>query len=189
MPSTPEATKRPGGGPEGVARRRLLWLSLIRAGLSATLLIVIYYVLPMTGKIDRSAGIGLAVGLLAVAVILALQIRAISSATYPLLRAIEAMATALPLILLLFASTYVLMNRAEAGAFSQSFDRTGALYFTVTVFSTVGFGDIVPKTDAARIATMIQMLVDLAVLGIVARIIVSAVQLGLQRRSDQPSPT
>jgi hypothetical protein len=29
--------------------------------------------------------------------------------------------------------------------------RTDALYFTVTVFSTVGFGDITAKTETARL--------------------------------------
>jgi hypothetical protein len=81
------------------------------------------------------------------------------------------------------------MYQSDSGSFSQTLNRTAALYFTVTVFSTVGFGDIVPKTDPARIATMTQMLVDLIVLGLVARLIVSAVQLSLQRRSAQPSPT
>jgi hypothetical protein len=164
-------------------------LSVLRAGLSSAALVVLYYLLPMTGKIDVPAGVGLAAGLLVLAAILAFQIRTILSAAYPLLRAVEALATAIPLLLLLFASTYVLMNRAEPGAFSQSFNRTGALYFTVTVFSTVGFGDIVPKTDPARVATMIQMLVDLAVLGLVARLIVSAVQLGRERQSSQASAT
>ena len=36
---------------------------------------------------------------------------------------------------------------------------------TVTVFSTVGFGDISPKSEAARVVLMGQMLGDLAVLG------------------------
>jgi voltage-gated potassium channel len=169
-------------------RRRLLLLSLLRAGLSAALLVLVYYTLPLKGNLDQRAGVGLILGLLALAVILVLQVRAILSATYPLLRAIEALATALPLLLVLFASAYFLMYQADSESFSQTLSRTAALYFTVTVFSTVGFGDIVPKTDPARIATMVQMLVDLIVLGLVARLIVSAVQLSLQRRSAQPAP-
>jgi hypothetical protein len=155
--------------------------------LSATLLLVVYYTVPLTGKLDGSAALGLILGLVALAIIVALQIRAVLSATYPLLRAIEALATAIPLLLVLFASAYFLMNQADSGSFSQPLNRTAALYFTVTVFSTVGFGDIVPKTDTARIATMVQMVVDLVVVGLVVRLIVSAVQLSLQRRSAQPA--
>ena len=33
------------------------------------------------------------------------------------------------------------------GSFTQPLDHTTALYFTVTVFATVGFGDIVAATD------------------------------------------
>jgi hypothetical protein len=170
-------------------RRRLLVHTFVRAGFSATLLVVVYYTLPLKGTLDERAGIGLVLGLAGLGVLLALQIRAILSDTYPLLRAIESLATAIPLLLLIFASAYYLMYQADSGTFSQSLDRTGALYFTVTVFSTVGFGDIVPKTDPARIAVMIQMLVDLIVLGLVARLIVSAVQLSLQRRAAQPPET
>ena len=189
MTTPPEATTRSDKATDHRSRRRLFVLSFIRAGLTASLLLLVYYTLPLTGKLDKSAGVGLILGLAALGVILGFQIRAILSATYPLLRAIEALATALPLLLVLFASAYYLMYQADSGSFSQTLNRTAALYFTVTVFSTVGFGDIVPKTDPARIATMTQMLVDLIVLGLVARLIVSAVQLSLQRRSAQPAPT
>ena len=42
--------------------------------------------------------------------------------------------------------------------FSQKLDHSRALYFTITVFSTVGFGDITPTNDAARLAVGAQML-------------------------------
>jgi hypothetical protein len=189
MTTPPEATTRSDKSRANRPRRRLLVLSLVRAGLSAALLVLVYYTLPLTGKLDQRAGVGLILGLVALGVLFALQVRAILSATYPVLRAIEAMATAIPLLLLLFASAYYLMYHADSGSFSQTLNRTGALYLTVTVFSTVGFGDIVPKTDPARIATMIQMLVDLVVLGLIARLIVSAVQQSVQRRYAQPPPT
>ncbi len=63
----------------------------------------------------------------------------------------ETLGLVLPLCLVLFASTYFLMDRASAASFSQPLTRTDTLYFTVTVFATVGFGDITAKSDAARI--------------------------------------
>ena len=89
-----------------------------------------------------------------------------------------------PLYLLLFASTYFLMERASAAAFTQPLTRTDALYFTVTVFSTVGFGDITPKSEAARVVLIVQMLGDLAVLGAGIRVLLGAVQRGRQQRPD-----
>jgi voltage-gated potassium channel len=76
------------------------------------------------------------------------------------------------------------LERTSAANFSQPLTRTDALYFTVTVFSTVDFGDIVPRSEEARIVLMIQMLGDLALLGAGARILLEAVRRGRQRRTD-----
>jgi hypothetical protein len=79
------------------------------------------------------------------------------------------------------------MADADAGAFSELLGRTDALYFTITVFATVGFGDITPKTDLARVATMVQMLGDLLVVGLVLQVMVGAVKAGRQRRAAAPA--
>jgi hypothetical protein len=96
---------------------------------------------------------------------------------------VEALAAAIPLFLLLFAAAYLRMADADPGAFSEPLSRTDALYFTITVFSTVGFGDITPKTDLARVATMVQMLADLLAVGLVLHVMVGAVKAGMQRRA------
>ena len=88
-----------------------------------------------------------------------------------------------PLYLLLFASTYFLMERASAANFTQPLTRTDALYFSVTVFTTVGFGDISAKSETARVVLIVQMLADLALLGAGARVLLGAVNRGRQRRS------
>ena len=49
------------------------------------------------------------------------------------------------------------------------------MYFAVTTSSSVGFGDIVPVTQTARIMVTIQKVGDLVVVGIVARVILGAV--------------
>jgi voltage-gated potassium channel len=58
--------------------------------------------------------------------------------------------------------------------------RTDALYFTVTVFATVGFGDIVATTQVARLVVTVQMVLDLGVLGLGIHVFLGAVQRGRQ---------
>ena len=58
------------------------------------------------------------------------------------------------------------------------------MYFSTTIFSTVGFGDITAKSQAARVVVTLQMFLDLVILGLVARLVVNAVSLGKQRRVE-----
>jgi hypothetical protein len=86
------------------------------------------------------------------------------------------------LFLAVFATTYYLMGLAKPANFSEPLTRLDAAYFTVTVFSTVGFGDIVAVSEAARAVATAQILGDLVILGLVARALFTAVQTGLSRR-------
>ena len=169
--------------PPAVASRRLVVHGLLRASLTATVLVVLYFTLPMTGSLDASATALLTVGLLVFAAVVTWQVRAVLQSRYPGLRAVEALAAAIPLFLLVFAAAYLQIDLAEAGSFSEPLSRTDALYFTITVFSTVGFGDITPDTEPARIAAMVQMLCDLLVLGVVLQLMVGAVKTSRQRRA------
>ena len=170
-------------------RRRLLVRALLRPALSVTGLLLLYYQLPLKNRFTGTTAAALAVGLVFFAVLLTWQVRAILTADYPRLRAVEALAVSLPLFVLVFASVYFATARNAPSSFSEGLNRTDALYFSVTVFASVGFGDITPVSQPARIMVMIQMLGDLVVVGIVARVILSAVQAGLQRHeSTTPAP-
>ena len=165
-------------------RRRLIFGAVLRSVLAAAVLVVLYYVLPLDWRWDSSTAIRLLIGILVFAGVMVWEVRAIVGSRYPGLRAVEALALILPLFLLLFASTYFVMERASAASFTQPLTRTDALYFTVTVFSTVGFGDITAKSQAARVVLIVQMLADLALLGAGIRVLVGAVQRGREGGSD-----
>ncbi len=62
-------------------------------------------------------------------------------------------------------------------------DHVRALYFTISVFSTVGFGDIVPRSDTARVIVSAQMILDLALLGAVVRLIFNAARSRVEGRA------
>ena len=145
------------------------------------MLVVIYYLLPLNRSSTAVAVTLLIIGLVALMGLVTYQVRSIIRSSFPLLRGVEALATSIPLFLLLFAATYVVLATISAGNFSQPLSRTDAIYFTVTVFATVGFGDITAKTEVARLVVTGQMLADLIVLGLGVRVLLSAVQRGRQR--------
>jgi voltage-gated potassium channel len=172
---------------EAPSRVRLV-LVLARALIVAVLIVVVYYVLPLRVTADLGTVIRLVVGLAALALLIAWQLRAIARSPYPALRAVETLAVVIPVFLLLFAAAYAVMSQAQPAAFSEEISRTGAVYFSVTVFSTVGFGDISPVSDPARTLVTIQMLADLLVLGLVLQAVLNAVGRGKARLSEtQPT--
>ena len=103
------------------------------------------------------------------AVLLAWQVREILRSPYPAAQAVSALVVSVPLFLTLFAMTYYLMGQAEPSTFSEPMTRLDAMYFTVTVFATVGFGDITAVSQGARAVTIVQMMAGLVLVGLIAR--------------------
>ena len=169
-----------GKQPASAWRRGRVVLGLFRALATAVVLVALYYLLPLDHVKD--VPLTLAVGLVILLAVTTWQLRAIVRAKYPAVRAVVALAVTVPLFVLLFASVYFVMAQASPANFGpHQLTRTDALYFTVTVFSTVGFGDITPVSQSARLVVTAQMILDLLVLGLGIRVFVGAVQLGRQQ--------
>jgi voltage-gated potassium channel len=172
-------------------RRRLLALTLVRAVITAFVLVAVYYLLPVDDEWRLSSALRGVVGFALFVGVLIWQIRKVLTSKHPDLRAIEALAVTLPLFLLLFATTYFLMSVHGTGTFTQEqLSRTDALYFAVTVFATVGFGDITATSEGARLVVTFQMLLDLVILGLGIKAFTSAARVGRERQSttDEPGP-
>jgi voltage-gated potassium channel len=122
---------------------------VLRVPASAVIMATAYYLLPFGRTVTWGAITLLVIGVLALIVLIGFQVRTIVRSPFPNLRAVEALATSLPLFLLLFAGTYYVMARLAPGSFGGHLTRTDAMYFAVTVFTTVGFGDISAKTETA----------------------------------------
>jgi hypothetical protein len=176
---TDNTDPEPAAPPKARPPRRIIVRAVLLATGSIAALVAIYYLLPLNRSSTWAAVTMLAIGLAVLIALVALQVRWILRSRYPGLRGVEALATSIPLFLLLFAGTYVVMAAISAGNFSEPLTRTGALYFTVTVFSTVGFGDITAKTEAARLVVTGQMIVDLVTIALVVKVIVGAAKRGL----------
>ncbi len=176
------ADAEPAARPEARPPRRIIVWAVLRAVGSTAALVAIYYLLPLDRSSTWAAVTMLVTGLVLLIALVIFQVRWILRSRFPGLRGVEALATSIPLFLLLFASTYVVLATISAGNFSEPLTRTDALYFTVTVFSTVGFGDITAKTEAARLVVTGQMIADLVTVGLAVKVIVGAVKQGRQRQ-------
>lgn len=165
----------------GGARRQALF-ACARSLMTAGALIAGYYLLPLGSVLSAGTALALVGGLAVVALLLAWQTRRITLSPWPGLRAMETLAAIVPLFVLLFATAYWLMEHSASESFSESLSRTDALYLAMTVFSTVGFGDITPRSEPARLLITGQMTVDLLLIGVAARLLVNAVQEGRRQR-------
>jgi hypothetical protein len=126
-------------------------LAVARAVTTIGGLLALYYLLPLDHEGTQAVLITLAIGLAALLGLVTFHVRSIIRSPYPTARAVEALSTNIPLFLLLFASAYFVLERLSPGNFTEHLTRCDSLYFTVTVFSTVGFGDITPQTELARL--------------------------------------
>lgn len=142
------------------------------AGL-VVVLVTCYVLLPLQG--DRwwlGALIGTAV-LAAIVPLTVRRLRMVLGSDRPGLEALEALVVLLAMLVVGFAAVYVAMDR-DHSQFSGLDTRIDALYFTVTTLSTVGFGDITATGQAARLLVTLQILFNVAFVGVAVRVFVGA---------------
>ena len=155
----------------------------LRTSVAIALLVVAYYQAPLDRPLTFASGVLFAGALLLAALVVVVEVRGILASARPILRAIRVIALGLPLLLVLFAGTYITVDGQQANAFSEPLSRTDGLYFTVTTFATVGYGDITPRTELARALVTVQMLVGLLAVGVIAKVVLGAVRVAQERNT------
>ena len=142
----------------------------------------IYYTVPLPRDSQPAALqfvlLGAALALLCF--VLAHQIRRqLRAGEVPSVRVQSVVGLLLPLVTL-FAIVYFTL----ADQFVGIENRTDALYFSVVTLGTVGFGDVHPVGEAARVVTMVQIVLDLVVVGV----LVSVTTARARARVGRPKP-
>jgi membrane-associated HD superfamily phosphohydrolase len=168
-------------------RRRVLARNLMTIIGSWILLFLVFFAEPSKGFGSTRPTIMLTVGITVVLAMLYLQYRQITSARYPMVRAAVAICIVIPFFLVVFSMMYLAMSASSPSSFSQHLDHVRALYFTITTFSTVGFGDITPTSDVARMVVSTQMLLDLALIGVGVRLLFNVAKTGMENSRNTPS--
>jgi hypothetical protein len=152
--------------------KKLLVLSALRPPIVIAVLLVVYALVPLRGGSTMLAvTVTACVGLVVFGGVFVHQVRAIRRSPTPTLAGVEALVLVYGTFLVQFAVLYVTLSVSDAGAFDEVLNRVGGLYLSITVLSTVGFGDITPASDLARILVSIQMIADIVLIGTAFRIL------------------
>jgi voltage-gated potassium channel len=166
----------------------LAWLLvMLRIVLTVTVLSAAYFLLPPQGDGEPDPW-RFVLQLVVFGVVGAIQLPAIVRSRYPVVRAVEALLLVVALFLFIFSRVYLEMSTYDSATFSEPLDSISSLYFTVSVFATVGFGDIAPESGGARLVVTLQMLLNLVIVGGGIKLLASAARRGVSRRRDSEDP-
>jgi voltage-gated potassium channel len=167
-------------------RRRAVAVAVAHTLVSVVIIGGLYFVLPFRGDAADTAAITrLGVGVIAFAGVMYGQVKRIARSRIPELDAVQTVVIAVALFLVTYASCYLTVSRLRPGSFSQPLDRVGSLYYTVTTFGTVGYGDIAAKSHLARLLVSSQILLDVAFVAVILRLIFGVSHRALDRRTDR----
>ncbi|MCE2489747.1 MAG: two pore domain potassium channel family protein [Anaerolineae bacterium] len=83
---------------------------------------------------------------------------------------------------LVYATLFIIVLGAAFYRAVEGWRWLDAFYFTVITLTTVGYGDLVPQSDAAKLFTMFYVFVGLGIIGSFAALIADA------RPIDPPLP-
>jgi len=98
-------------------------------------MVAVYVTAPLGQRAVGSIAAQLLLELAALVLVLVWQIRSVGRSPHPVLRGVEALVVTVPLLVLTFAATYVVVDHNSPGSFSEALSRLDAAYFSVTVLA------------------------------------------------------
>lgn len=164
---------------------RLAVMAAVRILLITLGVLGFYFVAPLGRDTGAAGWVSVGTGLCVIGVVLVFQGRRIMRSERPVVQAAEALTLSGLLFLTLFASTYYTLQSGQPASFGTELTKLDSLYFTVTVFATVGFGDIAPLSQLARGLVTAQMVGDLVFIGVAIRVLMEVTKRAVSRRATE----
>ena len=154
-------------------RRHQVKLAMLRVVIGVALLLTLYWITPMKNQQGIHPFLVLLLMLAVFVVLIYFSVRRIMHGDLPQLKAVQVAILTVSFYLFSFAALYLSMSTLDPGYFSEPLSHVGAFYFAVTVASTVGFGDITAQNDMGRLVVTVQMLINIALIGVGVRAILA----------------
>ncbi|MBR8639163.1 two pore domain potassium channel family protein [Streptomyces tuirus] len=184
QPQRPARKREPESGAAAVRRLR------IGAGVLLVALGTAYFLLPVEGLGSDRPWLGWPLFVLCLTLIAALLLRHVRDIVLekPQTRSGIMISMLMCLAVLVFSSGYYALAQ-QPGQFIGLRTRVDALYFTVITLATVGYGDITPSGQEARMVTVLQILYTFVFLTAAATALTRRLHSVVAERDRRPPPT
>lgn len=167
---------------EETAASRLPVRKLVLMVFTVVVPMAVYFVLPLDDELGKVLALVLVV--VAAASLIPISIRQaglVLRSEDPLFDAVRCIVSAVVFLIVAFSAAYYVLGTGYDGEIHGIETKLDAVYFTVTILATVGFGDITAEGQVARGLVTAQMVVNLAVLAVALRVVSWALK---ERGSD-----
>ena len=145
---------------------------IVLTALTALVPLAAYFVVPLDHRLGKVLAVVLVVAAAACLLPLSIhQARLVLRSEQPLFDATRCIVSGLVFLVTAFSVAYYVLGTAYEQQINGIDTKLDALYFTVTILATVGFGDITATGQAARAVVVGQMIVNLAVLAVALRVV------------------
>lgn len=166
-------------------QRRIIIRTVLRVVTTLLVIIVAYALIPFDGAETWTVILIGLVGLVVIVAVAGLQLHAITIAPMPSIKAVETLGLIVPLVVFWFAAIYYALSASSSGSFDEDLNHVGAVYFSMTTLTTIGYGDISAQTDTARVLVMMQMVINVLVVGLAVRFAIVAVRRNLEATPEE----
>ncbi|MFJ7337450.1 potassium channel family protein [Streptomyces sp. NPDC101110] len=190
MPEGSEQPHSPGRDRE--AKSAASAVHRLRIGAGALLLAcgTAYFLLPLEGLGADRPWLGWPLFVLCLALVAALLLRHVRDIVLekPQARSGIMISLLMCLAVLVFSSGYYALAQ-QPGQFTGLRTRVDALYFTVVTLATVGYGDITPSGQEARLVTVVQIVYTFVFLTAAATALTRRMHAVVAERDRRPPPS
>ncbi|MFF7896237.1 potassium channel family protein [Streptomyces sp. NPDC007907] len=190
MPEGSEQPHRPARSREAKATASAVHRLRIGAGALLLACGTAYFLLPLEGLGADRAWLGWPLFVLCLALVAALLLRHVRDVVLekPQARSGIMITLLMCLAVLVFSSGYYALAQ-QPGQFTGLHTRVDALYFTVVTLATVGYGDITPRGQEARLVTVVQIVYTFVFLTAAATALSRRMHTVVAERERRPPPS
>jgi len=156
----------------GIPHGHISTRKIVLTALTALVPLAVYFVLPLDDRVGKVLAVALVIASAAALVPLSIhQARLVLRSSHPLFDAARCIVSGLVFLVTAYSVSYYVLATGYDNQINGIETKLDALYFTVTILATVGFGDITATGQVGRAVVTGQMVVNLAVLAVALRVV------------------
>lgn len=161
------------------------WRRGLRLALLLVVVLVLYFVVPVSTEVRGAEWLRIVVSLLAFGLMTALVLHQVQLQIADPDRRIDGLLVALLVGVTGFAYAFYVIELHHPEQFAGLETRIDALYFTMTTLLTVGFGDVHAVGQSARALVLVQMVFNVVVIATAATTLSNQVRLRAVARAEE----